>query len=83
MSITYEDALSTLEAMFGTTWTKDELGELLRHQKGHMERTCEVSERVVQAKETSKQKQSKPREGRKRESKKQMPTKYSEPNTVH
>jgi hypothetical protein len=43
MSITYEDALSTLEAMFGTTWTKDELGELLRHQKGHMERTCEVS----------------------------------------
>ncbi|GMI22390.1 hypothetical protein TrCOL_g246 [Triparma columacea] len=42
MSITYEDALSTLEAMFGTTWTKDELGELLRHQKGHMERTCEI-----------------------------------------
>ncbi|GMH50747.1 hypothetical protein TrRE_jg10359 [Triparma retinervis] len=42
MSITYEDALSTLEAMFGTTWTKEELGELLRHEKGHMERTCEI-----------------------------------------
>ncbi|GMI09071.1 hypothetical protein TrVE_jg12385 [Triparma verrucosa] len=43
MAVTYEDALATLEAMFGSQgWTKDQLGELLRVQQGHMERTCEI-----------------------------------------
>ena len=41
MSITYEDALSTLEAMFGAPWTRDTLDAVLRHEKGHMENTCE------------------------------------------
>lgn len=41
MSITYEDALSTLEAMFGAPWTRETLDTILRHEKGHMENTCE------------------------------------------
>lgn len=41
MSITYEDALSTLEAMFGAPWTRETLDAVLRHEKGHMENTCE------------------------------------------
>ncbi len=41
MSITYEEALSTLEAMFGSPWTRETLDAVLRHEKGHMENTCE------------------------------------------
>lgn len=41
MSITYEDALATLEAMFGDPWTRETLDAVLRHEKGHMENTCE------------------------------------------
>jgi len=41
MSITYEEALSTLEAMFGAPWTREALDAVLRHEKGHMENTCE------------------------------------------
>lgn len=41
MAITYEEALSTLEAMFQAPWTRDTLDAVLRHEKGHMENTCE------------------------------------------
>lgn len=41
MSITYEEALSTLEAMFGAPWTRETLDAVLRHEIGHMENTCE------------------------------------------
>lgn len=41
MSITYEEALSTLEAMFGEPWTRETLDTVLRHEKGHMENTCD------------------------------------------
>ena len=41
MSITYEDALATLEAMFQAPWTRETLDAVLRHEKGHMENTCE------------------------------------------
>lgn len=41
MSITYEEALATLEAMFGAPWTRQTLDAVLRHEKGHMENTCE------------------------------------------
>eukprot|EP00934_Nitzschia_sp_Nitz4_P009480 Nitzschia sp. Nitz4//scaffold78_size91513//40920//41792//NITZ4_004926-RA/size91513-snap-gene-0.139-mRNA-1//-1//CDS//3329558121//9470//frame0 len=41
MAITYEEALATLEAMFGDPWTRDTLDAVLRHEKGHMENTCE------------------------------------------
>lgn len=41
MSITYEEALSTLEAMFGAPWTRESLDLVLRHEKGHMENTCD------------------------------------------
>lgn len=41
MSITYEEALGTLEAMFGEPWTRETLDAVLRHEKGHMENTCE------------------------------------------
>lgn len=41
MSITYEEALGTLEAMFQAPWTRDLLDAVLRHEKGHMENTCE------------------------------------------
>lgn len=42
MSITYEEALSTLESMFGESWTRDQLDVVLRNQKGHMENTCDL-----------------------------------------
>ncbi|VEU37450.1 unnamed protein product [Pseudo-nitzschia multistriata] len=41
MGITYEEALATLEAMFGDPWTRESLDAVLRHEKGHMENTCE------------------------------------------
>jgi hypothetical protein len=41
MSITYEEALGTLEAMFGAPWTRRTLDAVLRHFKGHMENTVE------------------------------------------
>ena len=41
MSITYEEALGTLQAMFGEPWTRESLDAVLRHEKGHMENTCE------------------------------------------
>mmetsp|Transcript_35397 Transcript_35397/g.52663 ORF Transcript_35397/g.52663 Transcript_35397/m.52663 type:complete len:209 (-) Transcript_35397:452-1078(-) len=41
MSITYEEALSTLQAMFGPPWTQETLDAVLRHHKGHMENTVE------------------------------------------
>lgn len=33
--------MSTLEAMFGAPWTRQTLDAVLRHEKGHMENTCE------------------------------------------
>lgn len=42
MSITYEEALATLEAMFGEPWNRDLLDSVLRNQKGHMENTCDL-----------------------------------------
>jgi len=41
MAITYEEALATLEAMFGHPWTRETLDAVLRHEKGHMENTCD------------------------------------------
>jgi hypothetical protein len=41
MAITYEEALATLEAMFGAPWTRESLDAVLRHEKGHMENTCD------------------------------------------
>ena len=41
MAITYEEALATLEAMFGDPWTRETLDAVLRHEKGHMENTCD------------------------------------------
>jgi hypothetical protein len=41
MSITYEEALATLQAMFGEPWTRETLDKVLRHEKGHMENTCD------------------------------------------
>ncbi len=42
MSISYEEALATLQAMFGEPWTRATLDAVLRHEKGHMENTCEL-----------------------------------------
>jgi hypothetical protein len=42
MSISYEEALSTLEAMFGDPWERDTLDTVLRDQKGHMENTVDM-----------------------------------------
>lgn len=42
MSISYEEALATLQAMFGEPWTREMLDVVLRHEKGHMENTCEL-----------------------------------------
>lgn len=42
MSISYEEALATLQAMFGEPWTRENLDAVLRHEKGHMENTCEL-----------------------------------------
>jgi len=41
MSITYEEALSTLNSMFGLPWTSETLDAVLRHHQGHMENTVE------------------------------------------
>ena len=41
MSISYEEALETLQAMFPEPWTRDTLDAVLRFEKGHMENTCE------------------------------------------
>lgn len=42
MSITYEEALSTLTSMFGPPWTQETLDAVLRHHEGHMENTVET-----------------------------------------
>jgi hypothetical protein len=42
MSITYEEALATLQSMFGEPWNRDTLDTVLRHQKGHMENTVDM-----------------------------------------
>jgi len=42
MAISYEEALSTLQSMFGPPWTRDSLDTVLRHQKGHMENTVDM-----------------------------------------
>lgn len=42
MSITYEEALATLQSMFAEPWTRDTLDSVLRHQKGHMENTVDL-----------------------------------------
>lgn len=42
MSITYEEALSTLTSMFGAPWTQETLDAVLRHHQGHMENTVET-----------------------------------------
>lgn len=42
MSISYEEALATLQSMFGETWTREELDSVLRFQKGHMENTVDI-----------------------------------------
>eukprot|EP00547_Thalassionema_nitzschioides_P010080 CAMPEP_0194227784 /NCGR_PEP_ID=MMETSP0156-20130528/43035_1 /TAXON_ID=33649 /ORGANISM="Thalassionema nitzschioides, Strain L26-B" /LENGTH=278 /DNA_ID=CAMNT_0038960277 /DNA_START=66 /DNA_END=902 /DNA_ORIENTATION=- len=41
MSITYEEALETLENMFASPWSRETLDAVLRHHKGHMENTVE------------------------------------------
>lgn len=41
MSISYEEALATLESMFSAPWDRESLDAVLRHQKGHMENTVE------------------------------------------
>jgi len=42
MSITYEEALSTLNSMFSVPWTEDHLDTVLRHFEGHMENTVDA-----------------------------------------
>jgi hypothetical protein len=42
MSLSYEEALSTLQSMFGETWSKESLDAILRHFEGHMENTIEA-----------------------------------------
>jgi hypothetical protein len=42
MSITYEEALATLESMFGSPWNRFHLDSILRHFQGHMENTVEA-----------------------------------------
>ncbi|KAL7570229.1 hypothetical protein ACA910_020654 [Epithemia clementina (nom. ined.)] len=42
MSISYEEALSTLQGMFGEQWSLEQLDTVLRHQKGHMENTVDL-----------------------------------------
>jgi len=42
MSITYEEALSTLSAMFSAPWTTESLDWILRHFEGHMENTVDA-----------------------------------------
>jgi hypothetical protein len=42
MSISYEEALETLQSMFGDAWSRENLDTVLRHQQGHMENTVDV-----------------------------------------
>jgi len=42
MAISYEEALATLQAMFTEPWTRESLDAILRHEKGHMENTCDL-----------------------------------------
>lgn len=42
MAISYEEALATLQAMFTDPWTRESLDAVLRHEKGHMENTCDL-----------------------------------------
>jgi hypothetical protein len=42
MSITYEEALNTLNAMFSDRWDEDSLDTVLRHFEGHMENTVDA-----------------------------------------
>lgn len=42
MSISYEEALETLQSMFGESWTRENLDTVLRHQQGHMENTVDM-----------------------------------------
>jgi hypothetical protein len=42
MSISYEEALETLQSMFGGAWDRDSLDAVLRHQQGHMENTVDT-----------------------------------------
>lgn len=42
MSITYEEALGTLTAMFSDPWTEESLDTVLRHFEGHMENTVDA-----------------------------------------
>jgi hypothetical protein len=42
MALSYEEALSTLQSMFGETWTKEGLDSVLRYFEGHMENTIEA-----------------------------------------
>jgi len=42
MSITYEEALSTLTSMFSDPWKQDDLDQVLRHFEGHMENTIDT-----------------------------------------
>lgn len=42
MSITYEEALGTLTAMFTDPWNEDSLDTVLRHFEGHMENTVDA-----------------------------------------
>lgn len=42
MSISYEEALGTLQSMFGDQWTRDDLDTVLRHHQGHMENTVDM-----------------------------------------
>jgi hypothetical protein len=41
MSITYDEALETLNSMFGDRWDNEKLDTMLRHFEGHMENTIE------------------------------------------
>lgn len=41
-NITYEEALNTLDSMFGHPWTQEHLDAVLRHFQGHMENTVEA-----------------------------------------
>lgn len=40
--ISYEEAVSTLKAMFSETWTQQQLETALRHFEGHMENTVDA-----------------------------------------
>jgi hypothetical protein len=42
MLITYKEAFSTLQAMFGEPRTRKTLNTVLHHQKGHMENEIRI-----------------------------------------